>query len=411
MAAFSRELHDFRSSLTAEIEKLNDRVKDLEQHVEERDGIIDQLSEELRQSRSEVSALEARVEEAEINSRLPCLILSGAAMAPRRAPRLEPPLPNQTAPAAVDPRPIAPADTGRDPPTVTSQSADRPNSGGPDQSAGRGGRERVAGRAGEWEEREDINALVISTLNQCLPGLGLAANDIDRAHSLPGPNNRVIVRFVRSGEGSARDRVMARRMELRGRELFINESLTKLRSRIFRSLLAAKRERRIYTVYSRGGHVFFKEQQHGVGKRVDTLERVRGLCCNPPWLGHHGGITFRVDLPVATRRSDPPAVRREAALRATAELPHPDVTIWSDGSARGGRNRAAQALIQFHHLNREETVRAPAGAVCSSLRAELTAMREAFAAVAGLEDGELASTKSGNIESFHTDRQPAKWKE
>ncbi|KAF0312563.1 hypothetical protein FJT64_001780 [Amphibalanus amphitrite] len=116
--------------------------------------------------------------------------------------------------------------------------------------------------------------------------------------------------------------------------------------------------------------------------------------CDPPWLGHRGGITFRVDLPVATRRSDPPAVRREAALRAIAELPHPDVTIWSDGSARGGRNRAAQALIQFHHLNREETVRAPAGAVCSSLRAELTAMREAFAAVAGLEDGELASTKS-----------------
>ncbi|KAF0302440.1 hypothetical protein FJT64_025464 [Amphibalanus amphitrite] len=116
--------------------------------------------------------------------------------------------------------------------------------------------------------------------------------------------------------------------------------------------------------------------------------------CNPPWLGHRGGITFRVDLPVATRRSDPPAVRREAALRAIAELPHPDVTIWSDGSARGGRNRAAQALIQFHHLNREEAVRAPAGAVCSSLRAELTAMREAFAAVAGLVDGELASTKS-----------------
>ncbi|KAF0287279.1 hypothetical protein FJT64_014281 [Amphibalanus amphitrite] len=124
-----------------------------------------------------------------------------------------------------------------------------------------------------------------------------------------------------------------------------------------------------------------------------TNERSAFDSCNPPWLGHRGGITFRVDLPVATRWSDPPAVCREAALRAIAELPHPDVTIWSDGSARGGRNRAVQALIQFHHLNREETVRAPAGAVCSSLRAELTAMREAFAAVAGLEDGELASTK------------------
>ncbi|KAF0310693.1 Ribonuclease H [Amphibalanus amphitrite] len=119
------------------------------------------------------------------------------------------------------------------------------------------------------------------------------------------------------------------------------------------------------------------------------------LRCDPPWLGHRGGITFRVDLPVATRQSDPPAVCREAALRAIADLPHPDVTIWSDGSARGRTEQGgAGALIQFHHLNREETVRAPAGAVCSSLRAELTAMREAFAAVAGLEDGELASTKS-----------------
>ncbi|KAF0299217.1 hypothetical protein FJT64_003504 [Amphibalanus amphitrite] len=132
------------------------------------------------------------------------------------------------------------------------------------------------------------------------------------------------------------------------------------------------------------------------GRRADLCMSRKGSAfysCDPPWLGHCGGITFRVDLPVATRRSDPPAARREAALRAIAELPHPDVTIWSDGSARGRTEQGgAGALIQFHHLNREETVRAPAGAVCSSLRAELTAMREAFAAVAGLEDGELAST-------------------
>ena len=70
---------------------------------------------------------------------------------------------------------------------------------------------------------------------------------------------------------------MTRRLELRGRELFVNESLTKLRGQIFRSLLAAKREKKIYTVYSRGDHVFFKQQQHGVGKRVDSLQRLRDL--------------------------------------------------------------------------------------------------------------------------------------
>ncbi|KAF0294364.1 hypothetical protein FJT64_007922 [Amphibalanus amphitrite] len=92
MVSLSRELHDFRELLMAEIVKLNERVKDLEQHVEARDSVIDQLTDDLRRSRDEVSALQSRAEEAEINSRLPCLILSGGAMAPRHAPRLEPPL-------------------------------------------------------------------------------------------------------------------------------------------------------------------------------------------------------------------------------------------------------------------------------------------------------------------------------
>ena len=131
--------------------------------------------------------------------------------------------------------------------------------------------------AGDWEEREDVDALVVNTLNRSMPGLNMSASDIDRAHRLPGPNNRVIVRFVRSGQGSVRDQVFSRRLELRGRDLFVNESLTRLRNQIFRSLLAVKRERRIYAVYSRGGHVFYKAKQHGVGKRVDSLQRVREM--------------------------------------------------------------------------------------------------------------------------------------
>ncbi|KAF0303748.1 Rho GTPase-activating protein 190 [Amphibalanus amphitrite] len=102
---------------------------------------------------------------------------------------------------------------------------------------------------------------------------------IDDASFQPfkGPNHRVIVRFVRSGQGSVRDAVMARRLELRGKDLYINESLTRLRGLIFRSLLAAKREKKIYTVYSRGGQVYFKEQQFGVGTRVDSLQRLTDL--------------------------------------------------------------------------------------------------------------------------------------
>ena len=280
-AFLSRELHELRVSLTAELDKLNGRVKDLERHVEERDNVIEQLSDDLRQSRAEVSALQTRVEEAEINSRLPCIILSGAAMAPPRSRHLEAPLPASQATPAAGGRghPAGSADSGQGQLTVTSQSADHPGGSAPGQSgpAARGVRGRSVAGAGEREEREDVNGLVIRTLNQCMSGLNITTGDIDRAHRLPGPNNRVIVRFIRSGEGSVRDQIMARRLELRGRDLFVNESLTKLRGQIFRSLLAAKREKKIYTVYSRGGHVFFKEQQYGVGKRVDSLQRLSEL--------------------------------------------------------------------------------------------------------------------------------------
>ena len=173
---------------------------------------------------------------------------------------------------------------------MTSQPADRPAAAAEGRSeggqcspgAGRGGggggaRGRSGARAGDSEEREDINALVVNTLNKCMPGLGLSDSDIDRAHRLPGPNHRVIVRFVRSGQDSAREQVMTRRLELRGKDLFVNESLTRLRGQIFRSLLAAKRAKKVYTVFSRGGNVYFKEKQHGVSTRVDSLQRLSQL--------------------------------------------------------------------------------------------------------------------------------------
>ncbi|KAF0297227.1 hypothetical protein FJT64_005301 [Amphibalanus amphitrite] len=258
MASLSRDLHEFRETLSAEIARLNDRVRDLERHVEERDGVISDLTDELHQSRTEVAALQTRVEDAEMNSRLPCLVLSGSAMAPRHAPRLAPPLRGQPAPAAID----------QSQPSATAAPA----------GAGQGQTEPAApADHRDREEREDVTALVVNTLNKNMPGLNLAESDIDRAHRLPGPNNRVIVRFVRSGEGSVRDRVMSRRLELRGKELFVSESLTKLRSLIFRSLLAAKRDKKIYTVYSRGGHVYYKDKQYGVGKRVNSVSGLREL--------------------------------------------------------------------------------------------------------------------------------------
>ena len=45
---------------------------------------------------------------------------------------------------------------------------------------------------------------------------------------------------------------------------------------------------------------------------------------------------------MATRRSDPPEVRRDAAGRALERLPPADVTIWSDELARECTNHGGQ---------------------------------------------------------------------
>ena len=105
----------------------------------------------------------------------------------------------------------------------------------------------------------------------------------------------------------------------------------------------------------------------------------------PPWSPHSGTVTFAVDLPTTTRRTDPPDKRREAAERALAALPEPDCTIWSDGSAAGGTtNGGGGAIAILHREGRTLECLAAAGASCSSTRAELVAVRAALRTVAGL---------------------------
>lgn len=112
--------------------------------------------------------------------------------------------------------------------------------------------------------------------------------------------------------------------------------------------------------------------------------------CKPPWESVGTAPRIIVDLPVATRKSDRPEVRRAAALAAIEALPDADVVIWTDGSAAGGTTRGgAVALIQMPRLGRELKLRAPAGAVCSSLRAEMTAMQTALSAVTSLPEAEI----------------------
>ena len=153
--------------------------------------------------------------------------------------------------------------------------AERSGAGGGSGGGPPGGRGH--GAAG-GESEEDINGLVINVIRDRFQGIDMSVQEIDRAHRLPGPNNRVIVRFVRSGAGSVREQLMSRRMELRGRnDLFINESLTAQNSRIMRSLLDEKKNGKIYTVYTRWGYVYFKAEKYGASTRVESLHKAQQL--------------------------------------------------------------------------------------------------------------------------------------
>lgn len=112
---------------------------------------------------------------------------------------------------------------------------------------------------------------------------------------------------------------------------------------------------------------------------VEPLALYRG---SPPWRSCGDAIRFVLDLPQPTRRTDPPEKRREAAVAALALIPDPDCTIWSDGSAKDGTTQGGGgAILELHREGRTIECMAPAGRVCSSMRAELVAMTEALARI------------------------------
>ncbi|KAF0310652.1 hypothetical protein FJT64_018383 [Amphibalanus amphitrite] len=148
-----------------------------------------------------------------MNSRIPCLVLSGQAMAPHRPTRLDAPLPpaGRTAP------------------------------GGGDSARGEGRAESADAPAGAGRARDGE-------------------------------------RGGRSAGGQSGAELMSRRLELKGRnDLFINESLTAQKSQIFRSLLEAKKNKKIYTVYTRWGHVYYKAEKFGTSSRVESVDKLREL--------------------------------------------------------------------------------------------------------------------------------------
>ena len=125
---------------------------------------------------------------------------------------------------------------------------------------------------------EDVEAALITMLNSAFPDLGLQRSDIERVHRT---GKKIWCRFVKSGAGSKRDQLYNGRLSLRdnrkGNELYISECLTKARQELFAKLLAYKKDKKIYTVFTRYGSVFVKEQQYGRNIRVDDASALTAL--------------------------------------------------------------------------------------------------------------------------------------
>ena len=97
---------------------------------------------------------------------------------------------------------------------------------------------------------------------------------------------------------------------------------------------------------------------------------------DPPWVP-----APLVTFSLTTGLGPPPTSerhRREAATLHLASLPQCAVWVWTDGSASEGvLNGGAGALIEWPD-GVEREVRAPAGGLCSSFRAEMVALRSAL---------------------------------
>ena len=308
MSEFGKLKEEFQGiadTMKAELSSLKERMKDLEDHTNRKDEELDNIEKRLRLSEEKVGALQKQIEENEVISRLPTLIFSGPAVEKTASPpRLARPagdrltLAGSTSPAA--PRAGGPGrEPGADPePEPDRESESRREEAGLDateqqrrteQPTSYAGAAAAPARDGDRRDgstaagppprqAEDVEATLISLLNSAFPGLDLQRSDIERAHRT---GKKIWCRFVKSGAGSVRDQLYNGRLSLRGNrkgdELYISECLTKARQEIFGKLLALKKEKKIYTVFSRYGSVFVKEQQYGRNVRVDDMAALQAL--------------------------------------------------------------------------------------------------------------------------------------
>ena len=121
---------------------------------------------------------------------------------------------------------------------------------------------------------EDVEAVLMDVIRGSL-GITVRREDIDHAHRMSAGGSKIVCRFTKSGPSSIRQQIYDSRIPPKGERprlsLYVNESLSQNRQQVYLKLLELKRSGRVYTVFTRAGDIFFKEQKFGVNYKANSL--------------------------------------------------------------------------------------------------------------------------------------------
>ena len=111
----------------------------------------------------------------------------------------------------------------------------------------------------EENETEDTDDTAIKFFKNDL-NIEVKMTDIDRSHRLPSKNKPLIVKFVRH---NMKSKIFAAKKNLRGKPIYLTESLTKTRLNCIRQLKEFKENKLIFSYWSWDGKLYYTKEKNG----------------------------------------------------------------------------------------------------------------------------------------------------
>ena len=136
-----------------------------------------------------------------------------------------------------------------------------------------------SGKAIPKSRPDENSALIVRQLLEEHMGYRLNETEINRAHRIP--SGKIVVKFNRTGPSSEKEQVWKQKSRLRGKNLYVQESLTERRQEIFQALLQARRDGKIFSVFTQGGKVYYKMSFQDFPHRASSVEAVADIVRAP----------------------------------------------------------------------------------------------------------------------------------